>query len=289
MNKLLTYNGGQPIFLDDFNFMQAATSEAQKLIVKGILGVSADYSPGVILSGFEKSSDGTTYYGGEIYIKGEIYHVDDYSIGSSEDVPQYCNIVRESQAPRKLKNGQTVFVHQVNKAELGVTYSGEGVMLLACDRLEAILSKRLAEKLATVDLPKEDMTGLSNKLTSNNTFKSSVNTFVENNLKTVGKISQSPSSESLQVSIAKLPAGNLIIRGTVTKKGSDVSGTTYTTTINTDSRTGIWPIVLAASDDLACATLTLNGSSVSVSKILPFTPSTKDVTYTFTIMLDRIS
>jgi hypothetical protein len=72
MNKLLTPNGGMPLFNDDLRFMQNASFEA----IKAIVGMLSEISPGFILMGCEVTEGPTTFSVSEGYvcIDGEVLH-----------------------------------------------------------------------------------------------------------------------------------------------------------------------------------------------------------------------
>lgn len=72
MNKLLTPNGGMPLYNDDLRFMQQANFDS----FKALLGMLSEITPGFILSGCQVTEGPTTFDVSEGYvcIDGEILY-----------------------------------------------------------------------------------------------------------------------------------------------------------------------------------------------------------------------
>lgn len=91
MDRFLTFEGRQPIWLDDFNFMQdAVESDIKKLVDSLLEALDYDGSSAVILSGCKPSSEitaTTTYTEGVIYSNGKILKVKQSTVSNRNNLP----------------------------------------------------------------------------------------------------------------------------------------------------------------------------------------------------------
>lgn len=90
MDRFLTFEGRQPIWLDDFNFMQdAVESDIKKLVDSLLEALDYDGTSAVILSGCKTSSEYTatsTYTEGVIYSNGKLLKVKQSTV-SNRNLP----------------------------------------------------------------------------------------------------------------------------------------------------------------------------------------------------------
>lgn len=91
MDRFLTFEGRQPIWLDDFNFMQdAVESDIKKLVDSLLEALDYDGSSAVILSGCKPSSEitaTTTYTEGVIYSNGKLLKVKQSTLSNRNNLP----------------------------------------------------------------------------------------------------------------------------------------------------------------------------------------------------------
>ena len=91
MDRFLTFEGRQPIWLDDFNFMQdAVESDFKKLVDSLLEALDYDGSSAVILSGCKPSSEytaTTTYTEGVIYSNGKLLKVKQSIVSNRNNPP----------------------------------------------------------------------------------------------------------------------------------------------------------------------------------------------------------
>lgn len=88
MNKILTQTGGQPVFLDDIDFLQNSNMDNFKGLCQGM---SQDIIGTCIIQGCEitKTSNGYRWNPGYIAIKGEIFKVNNGSIVTESQLPYW--------------------------------------------------------------------------------------------------------------------------------------------------------------------------------------------------------
>lgn len=112
MNKLLFSEGGQPLYLDDLNFMQSSFADS----IKGIVSPFGD----VVLSGCNINSDEnkTSWTEGYIVISGEIYKVDSGNINKPVLNALYWKVVRTNDQLETFENNSENYVYQIGKAIL---------------------------------------------------------------------------------------------------------------------------------------------------------------------------
>lgn len=91
MDRFLIFEGRQPIWLDDFNFMQdAVESDIKKLVDSLLEELDYDGTSAVILSGCKASSEYTatsTYTEGVIYSNGKLLKVKQSSVSNRNNLP----------------------------------------------------------------------------------------------------------------------------------------------------------------------------------------------------------
>lgn len=126
MNNYLIYEGNQPVYLDDLQFINQATLDALTGIVEGIQQIN---SP-VILYGCDitsvpASSGQTTYSNtaGYVSVLGEVYPVKAGSVTTSTGANLYWEIVTEKDGLRRLGNGTEQYVYEKKYIRLASTGS----------------------------------------------------------------------------------------------------------------------------------------------------------------------
>lgn len=139
MNKLLFSEGGQPIYLDDLNFMQNAFAET----VKGIVSTYGN----VILSGckvtFNESASRYEWTEGYIVINGEVYKVEAGSLAGSEDTVLYWKTVSTEGQKEIFENSSEHNIYQYRKVTLTDTVT-------ATDVYVAVKDMKSVEKLTSM-------------------------------------------------------------------------------------------------------------------------------------------
>lgn len=118
MNKLIVHEGGQPLNLDDLDFMQ----NASRLSLEGIL-------TGFIFSGninlnliIVRQATSTSWLDGYIAISGEVYKVKAGAISVSQSTDLFFKKVNNDTTPVSLQNGTVVNIYD----ESYYTISTEG-------------------------------------------------------------------------------------------------------------------------------------------------------------------
>lgn len=111
MNKLLFSEGGQPLFLDDIEFMQQSTHDM-------ITALASPYG-NVILHGCYVSTDGhnvTRWGKGAMVINGEIYNVDEGEarFSTTDKDKLYFKVVKETTS-RMFQNNTTQAIYEIGK------------------------------------------------------------------------------------------------------------------------------------------------------------------------------
>lgn len=121
MNKLLFSEGGQPLYLDDLNFMQSAFADS----IKGIVSPFGD----VVLSGcsIESDENKTSWTEGYIVISGEIYKVDSGSINNPIPTDLYWKVVRTNEQLETFENKSENHIYQIGKAVLVESVSKQDI------------------------------------------------------------------------------------------------------------------------------------------------------------------
>ncbi len=112
MNKLLTYKGGQPVYLEDLDFIQKSIGGAFEKFVKALTD-SGDTGDPIVLSGLDRF--GTYgFNSGVIAFGGRIFYVDGHE--DIDDGKHFINFITKEGEPRRLKNGSTVNVYKYEEA-----------------------------------------------------------------------------------------------------------------------------------------------------------------------------
>ena len=139
MDRFLTFEGEQPIFLDDFNFMQDAVKDTIRNVVQTMMHSN---EATCILSGCELAynDNGTTSWtDGIVMLEGEILPIKagTVNVNANNDEPLYFNII-ESYAPngeRTFKNGTRHNCYQLRTATISGDSNG-GYYIFEIPRLE---------------------------------------------------------------------------------------------------------------------------------------------------------
>ena len=130
MNKFLTFQGEQPIYLGDIDFMQDNSRAAILYVLKGITG---ENNPTCIVYGCEKTETGCA--GGVACLSGELYVIEPSSL--TGDV--YLKIITSYAGSRLMKSGEYRECYEINS----VAYTAETTDFRLADlpRLEGLLSR----------------------------------------------------------------------------------------------------------------------------------------------------
>lgn len=112
MNKLLFSEGGQPLYLDDLNYLQNSLADS----IKGLASPFGD----VVLSGCVISSadNKTSWTTGYLVILGEIYKVEAGSINKSAPPALYWKVVRTNEQLETFEDNSENYIYQTGKATL---------------------------------------------------------------------------------------------------------------------------------------------------------------------------
>lgn len=151
MNRFLTHEGRQPIWLDDIDFIQNTLADEIKKIVWGVMGFGEEL---VILSGCEKtlSDDGLFQFSkGIIYYGGELLAVPEASFTKDGDFRFRIVETLDPAGDRILADsGEEVGCYQLRSAyiALPITTSGRpdtAPRVAGAKRLDDIMKARTAE------------------------------------------------------------------------------------------------------------------------------------------------
>jgi hypothetical protein len=117
MNRINTnYNGGFPLNLNDLRF----TDDAVRLAFKDILRGFAGNTP-VVIFGCEATPiepEGHTISEGAIFYQGEIWHVDEHTIGEYGDAPDWAFYLTYDETGNKIfKDGIQHNTYELRKAK----------------------------------------------------------------------------------------------------------------------------------------------------------------------------
>lgn len=132
MNKFLIHEGGQPIWLEDINFMQESVRESVVQIVAGMTGIE---KPTCILYGCDdvKGKDrGTT--AGVVCINGEVFPAEASELNLDT---AHMHIVKETAGRRKTQDGRQIEAYESSKVIM--TEQEEGLPLRQIPRLAAMM------------------------------------------------------------------------------------------------------------------------------------------------------
>lgn len=133
MNKFLTFQGEQPVYLGDVDFMQEAVRQSFLQLLVGLTGQS---DPSCILKMATSQEDGV------ICLHGEIMPYKAYT-GTMAGLYSYT-VVSSYSGSRVFKNGETHQCHEVRYAQESVSLVGENM-----PTLDELLQARIAVKKFT--------------------------------------------------------------------------------------------------------------------------------------------
>ena len=136
MNKLLTFNGTQPIYLGDINFAQASAGEMYTLLARALMGAESN-SMNAILQGVDISypSAGVVQISSDIVvINGEVLPVEGGSISAASTGPLYVHVSSVLSGSRTFKDGTSHDCYETRKATINTTSEG-GVAVSSLPRL----------------------------------------------------------------------------------------------------------------------------------------------------------
>lgn len=142
MDKFLTYDGEQPVWLDDFNFMDKAVRDTFKRLALSLTGNKDN----AILYGCDvtDSAAGCSWTSGIVCIGGEVMPVD---AGSAEAGATLYFSLQETFDPtgdRTFKNGAEHRCYSIRKALLSTQQSD--IPYSGVERLDSILRSRLSSE-----------------------------------------------------------------------------------------------------------------------------------------------
>lgn len=151
MNRFLTHEGRQPIWLDDIDFIQNTLADEITKIVRGVIGFEEEL---VILSGCEKtlSDDGMFQFSkGIIYYGGELLAVPEASFTKDGDFRFRIVETLDPEGDRILADsGEEVSCYQLRSAYIALPMTTSGRPdtapgVAGAKRLDDIMKARTAE------------------------------------------------------------------------------------------------------------------------------------------------
>lgn len=124
MNKYLIYEGGQPVYLNDLDFIQQSTADALKAICSGFkFGLdNILLSDSVITSISGSNTEYTVTGNGYIVMGDEVYPILSGSLTVPTDQPVYWVVVSEKYQNETLANNTEVPVYERRYVRLSGTY-----------------------------------------------------------------------------------------------------------------------------------------------------------------------
>lgn len=140
MNRLLTYEGGQPFRLDDIDFLQDAFSS----VITALVSVHGD----IILSGcaisqkMEGNKYVVTWNNGYITIKGSVYRVEGGSITIATSDQLYWKVIKSESENVDFGDGSQKKIYQYTKVVL-TTIVSDNDIYVETDKIEPYSSKIL--------------------------------------------------------------------------------------------------------------------------------------------------
>ena len=140
MNKLLTYQGAQPVYLGDIDFMQDAAGAGFLMLAKALTGESGD-TQNAILQGVEftrVSSTQTHVSAGVVLLNGELLPVEEATINVSWRAPLYFHVDSVLSSERTFKDGSSHKCHETRTAFINGT-SSDGISLSNVPRIAHVL------------------------------------------------------------------------------------------------------------------------------------------------------
>lgn len=152
MNRFMTFEGRQPIWLDDLDFIQDTLAEEIRKIVEGLVG---DADEIVILSGCEPKpqSDGTIRYTkGVIYYRGELLSVPEADLVDTNARIRIEETYDQSGDRTMQDSSEEVSCYRIRTGHLvgprNLSDRPDTLPAVAdCKRLDDILKERIGEKV----------------------------------------------------------------------------------------------------------------------------------------------
>lgn len=125
MDRFLTYSGEQPIFLDDFNFIQNSILGSLANCLVAITGKTKPNN--IIVSGCKvlKLNDSISWTDGIVILGGEILPIRAGNLTSSLSLPLYFAVrsTYDPQGEREMKDGSTKQCYQIREAVITNIYT----------------------------------------------------------------------------------------------------------------------------------------------------------------------
>ena len=149
MNKLLTYQGAQPVYLGDIDFMQDAAGAGFLMLAKAFTGESGD-TQNAILQGVEitrVSSTQTHVSAGVVLLNGELLPVEEATINVSWRAPLYFHVDSVLSSERTFKDGSSHKCHDTRSAYVNGA-SSDGIALAYVPRIAHLLENHVYEASA---------------------------------------------------------------------------------------------------------------------------------------------
>lgn len=167
MNRFLTYEGGQPVHLDDFDFIQDSFSDMLKGLCRALqFGErSILFSDPVSTAVSGNNTVYTTMPGGYIAIDDEIYPVQTGSLTLLTSHPVYFVVVSEKYQTEILSNNMEVQLYERRYAKLSATYAEGDIYVNRADVM-TVHGKILA--MVTEHLDTETTTDMNAQMALNN-------------------------------------------------------------------------------------------------------------------------
>lgn len=152
MNKLLTFEGGQPFTIEDLAFLQDSFIKSIESVVKALAGNVDCILTGII--------DNNPYYSGSVYIGGNIYILTQQISGGSGK--KYLCIKQTESGQRLFRDSTTHNVYLVDDAYMSETPSDVCIDITTAKTLSDILVNGLWEEVmgvtgATISIPRPDI------------------------------------------------------------------------------------------------------------------------------------
>lgn len=126
MNNFLIYEGNQPVYLDDLQFINQATADSLTGIIKSILqSDSTVILYGCLITQLGVGSGQTEFIcsAGYISVSGTIYEVKSGTVRAASEANLYWEIVTEKDGLRRLGNGTEEYVYEKKYIRLSTTGS----------------------------------------------------------------------------------------------------------------------------------------------------------------------
>lgn len=152
MNKLLTFEGGQPFTIEDLAFLQDSFIKSIESVVKALAGNVDCILTGII--------DANPYYSGSVYIGGNIYILTQQISGGPGK--KYLCIKQTESGQRLFRDSTTHYVYLVDDAYMSETPSDVCIDVNTAKTLSDILVNGLWEEItgitgATISVPKPNI------------------------------------------------------------------------------------------------------------------------------------